>query len=254
MILRVVAAVAVAASACAVPARAETVRVSAASSLAEAFAEIARAFEKANPGASVELNLGGSQRLRTQIEHGAPVDVFASADAVHAEALQRAGLLGPTQVFARNRLAVAVPARGAVTRLHDLARPGTRVVVASPAVPVGRYTAQALAKLGASGLYGDGFPSRVQANVVSEEANVRAVLAKIALGEADAGVVYATDVAAAGGKVRAIEIPDRHNVIAEYPIGLVTRAGAPQRAARAFVALVLGGEGQAALRRHGFAR
>jgi len=234
-------------------ARADTVRVSAAASLTEAFTEIAKAFEKASPGDRVELNFGGSQVLRTQIEHGAPVDVFASADLVHAEALQRAGLLGPTQVFARNRLVVAVPAGGTVARLLDLARPGTRVVLAAPAVPVGRYTAQMLAKLGASGLYGDDFQSRVQANVVSEEANVRAVLAKIALGEADAGVVYATDVAAARDKVRAIAVPDRDNVLADYPIGLVTRAGATAKA-RAFVAFVLGTEGQAVLRKRGFGR
>ena len=234
-------------------ARAETVRVSAAASLTEAFTAIAKAFEKASPGDTVELNFGGSQTLRTQIGHGAPVDVFASADPVHAEALQRAGLLGKTQVFARSRLVVAVPSRGSMTRLLDLARPGTRVVLAAPAVPAGRYTAQMLAKLGASGLYGDDFPSRVQANVVSEEANVRAVLAKIALGEADAGVVYATDVAAAGDKVRAIEVPDRDNVVADYPIGLVARAGAPEKA-RAFVAFVLGTEGQAVLRKRGFGR
>jgi molybdate transport system substrate-binding protein len=233
--------------------RADTVRVSAAASLTEAFTEIAKAFEKASPGDSVELNFAGSQVLRTQIEHGAPVDVFASADLVHAEALQRAGLLGPTQVFARNRLVVAVPARGSVKSLRDVARPGTRVVVAAPAVPVGRYTAQMLGKLGASGLYGDDFQARVRANVVSEEANVRAVLAKIALGEADAGVVYATDAAAAGDKVRVIEVPDRDNVVADYPIGLVTRAGAPEKA-RAFVALVLGDAGQAVLRKRGFGR
>jgi molybdate transport system substrate-binding protein len=202
----------------------------------------------------VELNFAGSQALRTQIEQGAPVDVFASADPVHADALRAARLLGPTRTFARNRLVVAVPASGArVARLHDLVRTGTRIVVAAPTVPAGRYTAQVLGRLAAAGLYGDDFQARVQANVASLESNVRTTLAKVALGEADAAFVYATDAAAFAGKVRAIDIPDRYNVVAEYPIGVVT--GTPRAAkAQAFVDLVLAREGQAILRRRGFGR
>ena len=239
---------------CASTATAESVRVSAAASLTEAFQEIARAYEAAHAGDTVELNFAGSQVLRTQIEQGAPVDVFASADLVHVEALARAGLLAAPRIFARNRMVVVVPRTAArVAWLGDLAAPGTKVVLAGPTVPAGGYTSQALGRLNSSGLFGADFQSRVQANVVSRESSVRAVLAKVALGEADAGFVYATDAAAAAGRVSVLAIPERYNVVAEYPIGLV--AGSARAAkARAFVDLVLAGEGQAILSRHGFGR
>jgi len=230
-----------------------TVKVFAAASLTEAFPEIAAAFEKAHPGTKVELNLAGSQVLRTQIEQGARADVFASADRAHAEALQAASLLGPTAVFARNRVVVVVPKHDAtIARLQDLAHPGMKIVVGGPTVPVGRYTTQVLARLNAGGLLGDDFQARVQANVVSQEANVRAVVAKVGLGEADAGFVYATDAAASADRVAVIDIPDRYNVVAEYPIGVVARSAAAE-AAQAFVASVRSAEGQAILRKHGFA-
>jgi molybdate transport system substrate-binding protein len=120
-------------------------------------------------------------------------------------------------------------------------------------VPVGRYTAQVLAKLEASGHYGADFQARVQQNVVSLETNVRAVLAKVALREADAGFVYVTDAAAAGDKVRVLEIPEASNEVVAYRIGVVTRSAAPAQA-RAFVDLALGRQGQAVLHKHGFAR
>jgi molybdate transport system substrate-binding protein len=124
------------------PASAETVRVFAASSLTEAFGEIAAVFEAGHPGTRVELSFAGSQVLRTQIEQGAPADVFASADREHTDALVRKGLLGPTRVFARNAVVVVTPAGAArVSSLADLARPGTRVVLAGPSVPAGRYAA-----------------------------------------------------------------------------------------------------------------
>jgi molybdate transport system substrate-binding protein len=234
-------------------ASAETLRVSAAASLSEAFREIARAFEKAHPGDAVELNFAGSQTLRTQIEQGATPDVFASADLIHAEALEGAGLLGGYQVFARNKLVVVAPAAEAkVNRLEDVARLRIRVVVAASTVPVGRYTTQVLQRLSAAGLFGDDFQARVQANVVSQETSVRVVLSKVALGEADAGFVYATDAMSAPGKVKSIEVPDRYNVVAEYPIGALARSAAPEKA-RAFIALVLGSKGQAVLRKYGFA-
>jgi molybdate transport system substrate-binding protein len=245
--------VALGASLTAPDASAETVRVFAAASLTDAFRDVAALFEEQHAGDRVELNFAGSQVLRTQIEQGAPADVFASADLVHAEALRAAGLLDLFAVFARNRLVVVVPAGGArVSRLQDVARPGIKVLVAGPTVPVGRYTTQVLAKLAAAGLYGDDFQSRVQANVVSQETNVRVVLSKVTLGEADAGFVYVTDAAAAAQKVLTIDIPERYNVVSEYPIGLVTRNTTKQ--ARAFVDLVLGQEGQAILRKFGFAR
>jgi molybdate transport system substrate-binding protein len=233
-------------------ASAEVLRVSAAASLTEAFSEAALIYERTHAGDRVELNFAGSQVLRTQIEQGAPADVFASADLVHADALVRSGLLGPTRVFARNRVVVVAPAgEGKLRSLQDLARPGLKLVLAASTVPVGRYTTQVLGKLGAAGLYGDDFQARVQANVVSQETNARAVLAKVALGEADAGFVYATD-AATSDKVRMIDVPQRYNVVAEYPIGVLTKSPLPAQA-KAFVELVLGAEGQAILRKRGFA-
>jgi molybdate transport system substrate-binding protein len=226
-------------------------RVLAAASLQGALAEAAAAYEKAHPGTTVETAFGGSQLLRAQIEQGARADVFVGADREHAAALVRAGLLGPTRVLARNRLAVvATPGEGRVRGLDDLAAPGVRIVVAAPAVPAGRYTDELLAKLGRARGQAD-FADRVRANVMSEETNVRAVLAKVRLGEADAGFVYATDAAEAGKDVRVLALPDAGNVVAEYPIGVVTRAEAKETAGR-FVDFLLGDAGQAILRRHGF--
>lgn len=244
-------AVLLGALAVALPARAETLRVFAAASLTEAFGELAAAYERAHPGVKVEVSFAGSQVLRTQIEQGAPADVFASADPAQAAALVQAGLLGPTRVFATNRLVLAVPAQGGrVRRLDDLALPGVKVVLAGPAVPAGRYAAQVLARLAASGSYGPGYEARVLGNVVSHETSVRAALARVALGEAEAAFVYATDVASARA-VRAIEVPERCNVTAEYPVGVLARSPRAARA-RDFVELLLGEPGQAVLRRHGF--
>ena len=229
----------------------EPLRVFAAVSLKEAFGEIAAAFEKAHPGTPLEISFAGSQVLRTQIEHGAPADVFASADFVQADALRQAGTITRYDVFARNTLVVAVPAKEPkVHDVRDLAKPGLKVVVAGPAVPAGLYTLQVLARLAGSGHYGDDYRSRVQANIVSEEPNVRLVLSKVALGEADAGLVYETDVLTAPA-VKAVAIPEELNVSAEYPIAVVERSRAAARA-RAFVGFVLGDEGQALLRKHGF--
>jgi molybdate transport system substrate-binding protein len=233
------------------PLGAETLRVFAAASLTDAFREIAAAFEQRNPGVRVELNLAGTQVLRTQVEQGAAADVFAAADLEHAEALRRQGLLGPHRVFARNRLVVAVPSGSSRVRgLADLAVPGVKVVLAAPAVPAGRYALEALSRMENSGRYGPAYRERVERNVVSQETNVRAVLAKVAMGEADAGVVYATDAAAAGAKVGVLAMPADLDVEVVYPIGILSGSRSP--AARAFVDEVTGPRGQATLRRHGF--
>ncbi len=229
----------------------ETLSISAAASLTEAFGAIGDAFEASHPGTKVEFNFAGSQILRTQIEQGAPVDVFAAADFAQMEPLEKARLVRAPRVFAHNELVVVASAKsGKVKGLADLARPGIRIVAAGETVPVGRYTAQLLSKMNATGLWGDDFQSRFTANVVSRETNVRAVLAKVLLGEADAGVVYRTDVAASDG-VAIIEIPARSNVIATYPIAVVARTESADLA-EAFVSLVLGEEGQKALRSRGF--
>ena len=126
-----------------------------------------------------------------------------------------------------------------------------KLVVAGPTVPVGRYTTQLFTRLNSSGHFGDDFNARVTANVVSQETNVRVVLTKVALGEADAGVVYATDAATGVNKVRVITVPDRLNIVATYPLAVIAKSGA-MRLAEAFVGAVVGSQGQAILRRHGF--
>jgi len=223
--------------------------VFAAASLRESFGQIAKAFEYGHPGVVVSLALAGSQELRTQIENGASADVFASADARHMEPLVAAKLAASAHVFARNEPVIVVP-RGnpaGVSSLRELPR-AKRIVLGIPAVPIGAYALRILDA--ASNRYGPDFRARVEARVVSREVNVRQVLAKVALGEADAAIVYRTDVATAAG-VEAIAIPPELNVVAKYPIAVLTSAGQPALA-RDFVDLVLSPGGQEILGRCGF--
>jgi molybdate transport system substrate-binding protein len=234
---------------CALLAAAE-LTVFAASSLRDAFQELGRRFESAHAGATVSINFAGSQELRTQIEHGARADVLASADQRHVSALVDAGLLEPPRTFARNEPVIVVP-RGnpaAIRALVDLPR-AERIVVGVPDVPIGEYTLRILE--GASARYGPGFRDAVEARIASRELNVRQVLAKVRLGEADAAIVYRTDALAAGDAVETISIPADLNVMAEYPIAPLR--GAPQPAlGRAFIDLVLSPAGRAVLARYGF--
>jgi len=234
------------------PAHGDTLHVFAAASLTDAFTEVGKAFEAEHPGVNVEYNFAGSQVLRTQIEQGAKADVFASADRVQGDVLEAKELLQASRVFTRNSLVVVTPREDSrVKNLADLARPHRKIVIASPTVPAGRYTAQVLRKMTSSGLFGDDYQNRVQANVVSQEPNVRSVLAKVVLGEADAGFVYRTD--AQPAQVRVLTIPDQLNVIAEYPIGVVAGSPSPDLAA-AFTAFVEGSVGQSILRKYGFTK
>jgi molybdate transport system substrate-binding protein len=226
-------------------------QVFAAASLTDAFRELGEAFEAAHRR-KVAFHFAGTQVLRTQVEQGADADVFASADFEHAEALRHQGLVPSFEPFARNAVAVITPAgRTRVRQLADLARPGVKVVVASPAVPAGRAAQAFLARLAASGEVGEDFLTRVEANVVSRETNVRLVLAKVVLGEADAGLVYATDARAGGRKVRAVPIPEPAELVTTNMIGVVAATRGPE-AAQAFVTFVRGPEGRAILARHGF--
>lgn len=230
----------------------ETLRVFAASSLTEAFQDIAALYRERNPGQDAECHFAGSQTLRTQVEEGAPADVIATADRITMDVLHAAGLVDGHFVFARNRLVVVTPGKDPkVKSLADLARPGVRIVIADRNVPVGHYAVQALANMARTGLYGDDFEGRVTANLVSRETNVRAVLAKVSLDEVDAGFVYATDARSASAKTRALEIPGGVNVAAEYPIAVLASGRAKDAAAR-FVSLVLAAEGQALLAKRGF--
>jgi molybdate transport system substrate-binding protein len=238
----------------AAPAAAATLSVFAAASLSESFTEIGRLFESRNPGWRVRANFAGSQQLAAQIEQGAAADVFASADARWMSYLSERSLVdGDTAAFARNRLAVIVPAANParIARLQDLARRGVKLVLGAPAVPVGQYGRAALANLVRLPGFAPDFARRALANVVSEEENVKSVVGKVQLGEADAGVVYRSDVTRAVARyVRVLDIPDAADVLAAYPIAVV-RGTKNAAAAHAFVALVRSSEGQRILARHG---
>ena len=224
--------------------------VFAASSLRDAFEELGRRFESSQPAAKVVFNFAGSQELRTQIEHGAGADVFASADAGQLRRLEAAGLIDAPRIFARNEPVIVVPAGNParIGGLQDLPR-AQRIVLGAPEVPIGSYALRILDA--ASALYGAGFGKAVGAHVVSHELNVRQVLAKVRLGEADAAIVYRTDALAARDSVEAISIPSQMNALAEYPIAALRGAHDPAMA-RAFVELVLSPGGRAVLSRFGF--
>lgn len=226
----------------------QEVVVFAASSLTEAFEEIAAAFEASHEGANVVLNFAGSSTLSTQIVQGAPADVFASADEAQIKVVAEADLLaGDAQTFAQNRLVVVTPQNSDIETLLDLAEPGVLLVLAGPDVPAGRYALEVLERL--NEIYGADYSERVLANLVSEEANVRQVAAKVQLGEADAAFIYATDAAVLTG-VRVIEIPESYNVVARYPIAVLRDSQNPELA-QSFVAFVQGA-GQEILAERGF--
>lgn len=217
----------------------DTITVFAASSLTDVFTEAAAAFEEANPGLEVVLNLASSSRLAGQIVSGAPADVFASADEVQMGVVSQAGLASEPRVFATTSMVIATGAGNPldIRGLADLADPGLVVLLASEEVPAGRYAAQVLAAAGTT------------IRPSSREATVRSVLAKVALGEADAGIVYASDLTAAD--VAGVEIPQEFNVNARFPITALAGARNPSGAA-AFVAFVRSPEVAPILARHGF--
>lgn len=211
------------------------------------------AYEAAHPGTSVTISTDSSAALATQIELGAPADVFLSADMVNAQRLVDAGLAaGEPVVFAENRLTIVVPSGNpaGIASPADLARPGVRIVAAGDEVPITRYAAQLVANLAEEPGYPSDFAVAYAANVVSREDNVKAVVAKVELGEGDAGIVYVTD-AAASGDVETVAVPDRANVRAHFA-GLVIEASAHRDAARAFLAWFAGPAGQAILAGFGF--
>ncbi len=228
--------------------------VFAAASLTEAYRDLGHRFEQANPGVTVRFNFAGSQILATQLAQGAKADLFASADQrwmTYAD--EQHLLLGAPLVFARNQLVVMVP-RANPARLHrleDLARPGVKLVLAGRQVPAGAYAHEALARLAKAPGFPADYDRQVLENLVSEEENVRAVAAKVQLGEADAGIVYLTDVTPAiRPLVALITIPEAFNPTAEYPVALLAGAREPQ--ATAFLQFLLGSEGQSMLASYGF--
>jgi molybdate transport system substrate-binding protein len=215
-----------------------TLNVFAAASLTEAFTKLADTYQAAHPGWTVRLNFGGSDQLAAQIEQGVPADVYAAASPKYPAELQGKNLLGDTRNFATNTLILIVPADNpaGIASAGDL-RKGAKLVVGDPAVPVGSYTETVLENLGIS---------EPDLNIVSKEQDVKSVLSKVALGEADSGFVYVTDALAAGDAVKQIQLPAAAEATAVYPIGIVSSSTRTQ-AAQQWIDLVTGPDGQRVL-------
>lgn len=232
-----------------------SITVSAAASLTESFTEIGKLFNEQYPQVEVIFNFASSQELAQQINQGAQVEVFASANQKQMDLVVTQNQIPADAplLFAQNRLVAIYPPDnpGNISTLADLARPGLKLVIAAAEVPVGQYSLEFLDQAQASGNFGADYKQAVLDNVVSYENNVKAVVTKITLGEADAGIVYATDASAAKDVLGILEIPTNLNVIADYPI--LALPGARQSAwGRTFVDFVLSDAGQQVLERYGF--
>jgi molybdate transport system substrate-binding protein len=230
-------------------------QVVAAASLADSFKEVGSAFEAAHPGVKVDFSFGGSNQLRTQLENAGPGDVFASADRKQMDAAAASKVVDAAtiKVFAHNRLALIVPKdnRAGIRTLADLARPGLKIVVGDKSVPVGNYTRLMLEQAAQSPL-GPSAVRAIEANIVSREENVAAVVAKVALSEADAGFAYASDAAGASGpSLTLIALPPELDHRAEYVVAVTSRASNPGLAA-SFVAFLLSKDARAILKERGY--
>jgi len=234
----------------------QSITVFAAASLTEAFTELGKQFEAETPGAKLVFNFAGSQQLVEQLAQAAPADVFASANQAQMDAAVQAGRVaeGQPQPLVGNKLVVIFPSLnpGKLNQLQDLAHPGLKLVLADQAVPVGKYSLEFLDNASKLPEYGSSFKEDVLKNVVSYEENVRSVLAKVTLGEADAGIVYASDlISQPDQQVEVLQIPESLNVNALYSIAPVVDS---QQAAlaRGFVDYALSPAGQELLARFGF--
>ncbi|MEI5102617.1 molybdate ABC transporter substrate-binding protein [Streptomyces sp. PmtG] len=213
--------------------------VLAAASLTDVFKTAGAAYEESHPGTKLRFSFEGSQELAAKVRQGAPADALVTADTKTMDGLRAE--TGTPSVIAKNRLVIATEKGNPkkVKSLKDLAGSGLKVVLAAPEVPVGRYSEQVLDA------------QDVKVKPVSQEPNVRAVLSKVELGEADAGLVYKTDIAAADGKAEGVDIPDGQNAIADYPAATLKDSGHAKEAA-AFVKWLSGAEAQKILRDAGF--
>jgi molybdate transport system substrate-binding protein len=227
--------------------------VFAASSLTDAFGELARIFEEQNPGTEVRQSFESSSTLLTQIQQGAPADVFASAAPEEMRTAAKDGLVaGEPEIFARNREVIMVPEDNParVESMRDLSKPGIKLVLAEDGVPAADYAVEILGRANAE--YGVGFRQDVLSNVVSREADVRASVGRVVLGDADATFGYASDYTPdIRDRVRVIRIPENLNIIATYPIAVLKDAKDPELA-RNWVDLVVSDRGQRVLEKWGF--
>jgi molybdate transport system substrate-binding protein len=233
-----------------------TLTVLAAASLTESFTELSQLFETQNPGVTVTFNFAGSQQLAQQLGEGADADVFASASKKYMDAAIESKRVNADDatIFVKNRLVIIFPKDNpaGLTELKDLAKTGIKLDLADKVVPVGQYSLDFLDKAIKDPGFDPQFKDNVIKNVVSYEDNVKTVLNKVVLGEADAGIVYVTDITTeAAKKVGTIDIPDALNTIANYPIAPISDSKNPELA-KAFVTLVLSPDGQAIMAKYGF--
>lgn len=228
----------------------------AAASLSEAFTRMAEEYEALNPGSEVAINFAGSQQLAQQLTQGASTDVFASANYRQMENVIESGRVGAGAElpFIHNKLALVLPEDnpGGILEFKDLEKPGVQLILADAAVPAGRYSQEMLDQASAHVEFGDQFKANVLENVVSYEENVRAVLTKIILGEADVGIVYLSDfIGASEENIKMISIPDDVNVTASYHIAPLMDSSLKDHGMN-FIQLVLSSEGQEILKQYGF--
>ncbi len=232
-----------------------TLNVFAAASLTNAFKDIGTAFHNAHPNVTVTFNFAGSQALATQINQGAPADVFASANQKQMDVVVQAGGAdaSASKVFAKNLLVVITPKSnpGKISTLQDLAKPGLKIVLADKSVPAGQYAVDFLTKASADPSFGKDYQANVTKNVVSYETDVESVVTKVVQGEADAGIVYVTDAQANASQINEISIPANLQTVAVYPIAPLKNSKNPATAQQ-FADFVLSSDGQAILARYGF--
>jgi len=226
-----------------------------AASLTGAFGEMGQIYEDEN-GVDVMLNFDGTQAIRTQVEQGAIADVFISANKKHMDALMAEGFMDndTVSIFTENRMVVIVPADNPadIQSLSDLAEPGVMIITGVKDAPFGSYTLQVLDKLANDSTYGPKYREAVMSNVISQETSVSHLVSKIALGEADAGFAYQSDISPElSEQVSKVEIPDQYSVVAEYPLGRLKESENPDQAAR-FIEFVRSTEGRAVLEKYGF--
>ena len=226
-----------------------------AASLTGAFTEIGQMY-KNETNISVVFNFDGSQVLRTQIENGAYADIFVSANAKQMNLMKNEGFMNNSSitVFTKTKPVIIVPKSNPakIQNISDLSKPGIKIVIGTKDVPIGDYTLQILAKLANDSAFGPEFRKLVMANVVSNDTNVNYITSKVALGEADAGIAYKSDVTKnLAAKITKIEIPDKYNVIAEYPMGILKQSKYPALS-QEFMNLVESDKGMVVLEKYGF--
>ncbi|MCL0044362.1 molybdate ABC transporter substrate-binding protein [Dehalococcoidia bacterium] len=231
----------------------KTLVVFAASSLTDVFTDLGSRFEEENPGVSLDFNFAASSTLRAQLAEGAAADVFAAADLSQMKMAQDAGVVArKSQIFTKNRLIVASSSMGPVYSLMDLASHDVKIVLAMEEVPVGAYVKELLDTMAQDTAYGKQYTDGVLGNVVSREANVRLALAKVLLGEADASIVYQSDVKVSDTMaLRVIKIPKQLGPVAKYPVAMVVES-INSLEAESFMNFLLSTTSQLTLERHGF--